>query len=669
MSRRLTLNKTKLSKFYLAVSVSLITFIVYLSALHNEFVLWDDSRYIFENPNIRSFDKSLLKWAFFDFYAGNWHPLTWLSHAFDYAVWGLNPSGHHLINNILHAINTFLVVLLIMKLLEIAKERTTEASPSEFLTKRTLLMAGGVTGLLFGLHPLHVESVAWVSERKDLLCALFFLLSILQYTKYAGSVIENTQQRNPFLLLSNKRYLLALALFILALLSKPMAVTLPVVLVILDWYPFNRITSLKIFRSVLAEKLPFIVLSFIVSILSILAQKTEGAVVPIEKASLLSRSLVSTQSLVLYLGKMIWPLNLVPIYPYPRDASLLSLKYITAIILVTAITAGCVIMVKRGRKVWLAGWIYYVVTLLPVIGIIQVGGQAMADRYTYLPSIGPFLILGLGSAWIWGKEVGLKKFALIAKVASTITVIIVAVALSYLTFIQIGIWGNSIDLWTYVIKRYPDKIYIAYNNRGMAYDKMGQFGKAIEDYNHAITISPAYIYAYYNRAVALGRNGQFEKAIKDFSRSIELDPSYFMAYNGRGMLYEKEEQPDRAIKDYNKAIELNPFSPDAYFNLGVLYGKSGLYDKAMTHFNEAIAINPDNAVFYCNRAAIYSFIGQHDNALKDLNKAIEIDRNIATAYYNRALIYLKAGMAERAIADLQTACNLGDKQACKLIQR
>src|SRR5512139_1367135 len=252
-------------KFLLAVSVSIISFFIYLSALQNQFIHWDDDRYIFENPHIRSLGPAFFKWAFFDFYAGNWHPLTWISHALDYAVWGLSPMGHHLTNNILHAVNTFLVVLLTVRLLEVLKERREAEGAHTFLDDRGISIAGGVTGLLFGLHPLHVESVAWVSERKDLLCALFFLLSIMTYMSYVSD-------RN------NRSYVLSLVFFILALMSKPMAVSLPIVLLILDWYPFERFGSLDTFRKVLIEKIPFIALSFASAVLTVLAQEKGGAI-------------------------------------------------------------------------------------------------------------------------------------------------------------------------------------------------------------------------------------------------------------------------------------------------------------------------------------------------------------------------------------------------------
>ena len=247
--KRLPLNgnarKTIHVRYYLAASVSLITFLVYLSSLQNGFVQWDDPEYVSENLHIRSFNASFLKWAFLEFHSANWHPLTWISHAIDYAIWGLNPLGHHLTNNILHTFNTFIVVLLIVRLVELFKESTKTEVTTTFLDNRRTLIVAGVTGLLFGLHPLHVESVAWVAERKDLLCAFFFLLSITAYLKYLRTIDIVQAGQGPRSRFLNKQYLFSFFFFALALLSKPMAVSLPAVLLIFDWYPSKRILRRK----------------------------------------------------------------------------------------------------------------------------------------------------------------------------------------------------------------------------------------------------------------------------------------------------------------------------------------------------------------------------------------------------------------------------------------
>jgi hypothetical protein len=394
--------------YYVAGFVAVITCAVYLTSLRNEFVEWDDSIYVFENPYIRSLNFPFFRWAFFDFHAGNWHPLTWISHAVDYALWGLNPWGHHLTNIILHALNASIVVLLIVGLIKALPKTTIENERP--LNERMTLMVGGGTGILFGLHPLHVESVAWVAERKDLLCALFFLVSMTVYAKYGTLAHPETPHLRSESRYLKKLYLLSLGSFTLALLSKPMAVTLPVCLLMLDWYPLKRIQSLRTFRTAFVEKVPFFALSLGSSILTLLAQAAGGSIVPTEYAPVATRMLVASKALVVYLGKMMVPLNLVPFYPYPSDVSLFSLDYLAAVVLVLGITTVCIVFVK-GHEPLLSVWGYYVVTLIPVLGIVQVGNQFMADRYVYLPSLGPFILLGWAMAWLFEKAKALNRWS------------------------------------------------------------------------------------------------------------------------------------------------------------------------------------------------------------------------------------------------------------------
>jgi lipoprotein NlpI len=637
-------------KYYLAASVSLITFLVYFPSLQNNFVEWDDPEYVLENPFIRSFNAALFKWAFFDFSAGNWHPLTWISHALDYALWGLNPLGHHLTNNILHAANAFLVVLLVVRLVEIGRN---PAWASHQLTSHDspfTLIAAATTGLLFGLHPLHVESVAWVAERKDLLCALFFLLSIMMYAKYVGGVdgeahgakrIGRSGARKGatpcalrLALCADRRYLTTLGLFVLALFSKPMAVSLPLVLLILDWYPFNRIQSLTSFRSAFFEKLPFMALSLISSMLTILAQKAGGALQSMEAIPFSSRVPVAAKALIAYLENIILPINLSPFYPYPKDASLFSLEYLSAIILAVGITAACVIFAKKW-KLFLSGWGYYVLTLIPVLGIVQVGEQSMADRYMYLPSLGPFLLIGLGGAWISVKAPLAKEWGKILKLAAAAAAVFALVAMAFLTLRQIGIWNNSIGLWSYVIEKEPARAYLAYDGRGVAYIDMGQLDKAMEDFN----------------------------------KSIAINPSFYKSYNNRGAVYSEMGQLDKAMEDFNASLALNPRCDEAYNNRGMVYGKTGSLDKAIEEFSKSLTIKPYYHLAYGNRGLAYSLIGEYAMALKDLNKAIELDSKYTAAYGNRGNLYLKMGSKELALSDFQQACALGDTKGCDVINR
>ena len=618
--------KTKKAKYYLASTVALTTFVVYLGALHNGFVEWDDGPYILDNPHIRSFDAALFKWAFFDFYSANWHPLTWISHAVDYALWGLNPLGHHLTNIILHAMNTFLVVLLAGRLLDAyGKGRAGSGQPS-FLDDRTALIAAGVTGLLFGLHPVHVESVAWVAERKDLLCGLFFLLSLMAYIRHAAGSAVGTDNRAGLPHRFTKHYLAALGFFVLALLSKPMAVSLPVVLLILDWYPLRRIRSLGTLLNAFVEKLPFIAFSLASSVVTIMAQRAGGAMALNEVVPLLTRVLVAAKALVVYLREMMWPADLVPFYPYPRTASPASFEYLFPLLLIAGITAACIALSGK-RKVWLSTWAFYTATLVPVLGIVQVGGQAMADRYTYLPSLGPFLIAGLGAARIWGWTKRVHK----GTAALSGAAVLLVISVSYGTTKQIGIWNNSIDLWNSVIRQFPGINHIAYNNRALAYQKRGLYDQAIADFDRAIAITPLADNVYNNRAVAYQALGLF----------------------------------DLAEEGYDRAIALNPSNHEAYNNLGVLYARTGSYRKAIENFNKALAIKTDYAEASVNRGMSYALLGLYGDALESFNKAIGWNPSLAVAYSARGKLYLRTGKADLAMADFQKACMLGNSDACK----
>jgi Tfp pilus assembly protein PilF len=618
------------------------------------------------NPHIRSLDAAFFKWAFFDFYSANWHPLTWMTHALDYAFWGLNPLGHHLTSIILHSVNTLLVVLFAVRLLDALSARTLRTGLSPFLNERTILLVAGVTGLLFGLHPVHVESVAWVAERKDLLCALFFLLSIIMYMKYAGIEKDETKTLHWTAPFFNRHYLYAVVFFVLALLSKPMAVTLPVILLILDWCPFERIQSLKTLGSVIVEKLPFIAFSLVSSILTLLAQQSGGAMAMMSLVPLSKRIPVAVSSFVTYLWKMIWPLDLVPYYPYPKDISIISIKFMAPIAFVIVITIICVAIAKK-ENFWLSAWAYYVVTLIPVLGLVQVGGQSMADRYTYLPSIGPFLVMGLAVAWVSGKVNVLAQRHLIVKIGFPLVVLFVFISLSYLTFKQISIWKDDLALWTYVIEKEPEPVLLAYSSRSMLYFERGRFDKAIADFTMVIALDPNSYPGYLYRGMAYHKMGRLDEAIDDYDRAIALEPSSADAYINRSMALDDNGQLDKAIGDCDKAIALDPSNYTAYNNKGALYGKAGMSDRATEAFSKAIAIAPDRAESYYNRGVAYVSLRQYDRALEDFSKTIELNQNDTAAYVSRGRLYIRTGKKNLAVSDFRKACELGNNDGCNAL--
>jgi tetratricopeptide (TPR) repeat protein len=430
--------------------------------------------------------------------------------------------------------------------------------------------------------------VAWVAERKDLLCALFFLLSVMAYIRHAAGSAVETHNRDGLSHGFTKHYLAALVFFVLALLSKPMAVSLPAVLIILDWHPFNRIGSLKTLGAALLEKSPFIVFSLFSSITTVFAQKAGGALQSWEFAPLSTRLIVGGQSLIVYLGKMMWPLDLVPYYPYPKNASFLSIEYGSAIACAIGITIACAVTFRK-QKIWLSAWGYYFITLLPVLGIVQVGGQSMADRYTYLPSFGPSFVIGLAvaRAWVWMPGAGKMRPAL--QLFSVVLAFFLLGSLTYLSLRQIEIWKDSVALWSYVIEKEPDSVPVAYNNRGLA----------------------------------LKEAGRFDEAIADFEKTIALDPSRNKAYNNLGVIYLNAGLFDKSIECFNKSIAINPTDVESYNNRGAFYAYTGQYEKALEDFSKAIELKEDDAAAYYNRGSLYRRAGREELAVPDYQKACE----------------------------------------------
>ncbi len=563
--------------------VSAATFLVYLPVLQNRFIYWDDQKYVYENPHIRSFNVSFLKWAFLGFHSasvGNWLPLTWISYALDYTVWRLNPAGYHLTNIILHSANTFLVVIISVRLIGALEDISGRKAN---FTGGARLMVGVSTGLLFGLHPLHVESVAWVSERKDVLCGLFFLLSILAYLSYVARL--NGPSRPEKSHCTSRFYLFSLAFFSLALMSKPMAVSLPLALLILDWHPLGRISSFNSFRVAFTEKLPFLIFGGCTSVLAVIAQKKDGTIMSLGRIPFSWRSLVSAKSLTCYLLKMVLPVDLVPYYPYPEHVSFLYARFFLPVACTVLITAFCVAVAKR-QRLWLACWCYFIITLLPVLGLVQIGEQSMADRYTYLPSIGPFFAAAVAAAWAW-KKAGTLKWERGLKLAGGSAAILVTLSMSYLTFRQIGIWKNSITFWNYVIKKEPGRLPIAYENLGVSLEDAGQIRKAITDYRKAASLAPLFFEAHYNLARGFTETGKLDLAISEYEKVIALNPSYANAYNDRGVVFTQMGRLDMALKDFGKAILLNHENAEFYMNRGKVYTMSGNSESAAADFRKA----------------------------------------------------------------------------------
>jgi protein O-mannosyl-transferase len=651
--------KERWHAYIVAVGTAAATFAVYLATLRNGFVTWDDGQYIVNNTRIRSLDWPFLRWAFSDYLtSGNWHPVTWISHALDYAFWGLNPAGHHLTTVILHTANTFLVAVLVVELLGRAGNASGPAGPPEQGDRLRLIVAG-VTGLLFGLHPLHVESVAWASERKDVLCAFFFLLSIAAYLSFTKDMPGNGAVPSRRLFPVDRKLLLSLGFFTLALLSKAMAVTLPVVLLLLDRYPLRRYGSFREAGPAIREKTPFFVLSVTAAALAFATQKASGAMTPLAHVAFPDRLLVAGKALMVYLGKMVLPVHLLPLYPYPRTISITMPEFFVPILLAVGITAGTLYLAAaRQRPVWLCLWGYYCITVLPVLGIVQIGEQAMADRYTYLPSIGPFLLAGLAGGWLWERTGALRNGRAAARGLLATAAAALAVALSSGTLQQIGRWKSGLELWSYAIAAEAGSVPGAFVNRGVAFEEEKQYDRAVQDYTEAIAIDPSQDKAYHNRGWAYRELGQIDKALKDYDTAIRLNPRYASAYNNRGLVYRDIARFDRAIEDFTAALERDPRYDKALNNRGMVFAQLGQYDRAIGDFSEAIRMNGANARAYVNRGLAWIETQQYGRAREDLDVAIGLDPALPDAFNNRGLVLGQLGELDRALEDFTRAIAL-----------
>jgi hypothetical protein len=546
--------------YLIVIFLIVVSFTAYCQILGNDFVNFDDHQYIIENNHIKSgINSESIKWAFTAFVSGNWHPLTLLSHMLDWSLFKDNAVGHHLIGLLLHiGVALFLFLFL---------NRTTKSLwPSAFVAA------------LFALHPLRVESVAWAAERKDVLSMFFGMASIYTYARYTESF-------------KLSKYFLCLILFALSLMAKSMLVTLPFVLLLIDYWPLNRwqkidttITApVKKIRHltgrILWEKAPFIFLTSISSILTLWAQTKVGAITYTEHLSFSTRFLNAIISYISYLGKTFWPVDLAVFYPYEYPFPLWQILFSCFILI--GITIVVIYVIKKFPFLFV-GWFWYLGTLIPVIGLVQAGSQAMADRYTYLPSIGIAIMLAWGIPLLFPRENIRKKILFPAAIA-------ILSILSVLTWQQCGYWKNSIKLW-----------------------------------NHALQVTKDNYVAHKNFALALLAEGKIEEAIDHYNMAISLKPDYADDYNNRGTAYNILGQPQCAIKDYNEAIRLKPDYAEAYYNRGTIYSKQGQYKSAIEDFNKAISLNHNYIKVYYNRGISYFIQGNNKLGCLDAQKACEL---------------------------------------------
>jgi tetratricopeptide (TPR) repeat protein len=616
---------------WICLMLAAITFAVFGQTLTHEFIYYDDDDYVFENPVVaQGLTFKGIVWAF-SCHANNWHPLTWLSHMLDCQLYGLHPGGHHLTNVLLHTM-TVIALFLVLRQMTGA------------------LWRSAFVAAVFAIHPLRVESVAWVAERKDVLSGLFFMLTIGAYVRYADECKAQSAKCKVF-------YGLCIVLFALGLMAKPMLVTLPLVLLLLDYWPLQRAESAG---KLVLEKLPLLALSAISCALTLLAQT--GAIQSTETVSLLLRFGNALVSSMVYLGQMVWPAGLALFYPYPQNG-LPAWEVATAGTLLAGLSV--VAWKERRTQPWLLmGWVWYLVMLLPVAGILQVGAQARADRYTYLPQIGLYvavtwLVAEWGAGWL---RHGPCRVALGSLMTGIIALLMVC------AWKQAAYWNNSETLWTRSLACTTGNS-VAHLYFGTALLKKGRVDEAITQYQQTLHIKPDYAYAHFNLGIALSQKGRVEEAIAQYQQALRINPNNAEAHINLGHALLHKGDVDEAITQYQEALQITPDDEIAHVSLGVILAQTGRAGEAIAHLQKALQLEPANAGFQNNLAWLLATAPQA--SLRDGNKAVELARqaNELTGGENPLILHtLAAALAEagrfsEAMETAQRALHLAGAQS------
>jgi len=569
----------------------------------------------------------------------------------DVQLFGFNPYWHHRMNLLFHVANTLLLFLVLLR-----------------MTKA--FWQSAFVAALFALHPLHVQSVAWVAERKDVLSTLFWMLTMGAYCAY----VERPGSR---------RYLLVLLLFALGLMAKPMLVTLPFVLLLLDYWPLGRFepdipagkTATKQGTAMASgkgrgkakenryaaaspdrgesmglliwEKLPLIGLAALSSVVTWSVQLHGGTVSSTEALPLVVRVENAFVSYVVYVEKMIWPAGLAVYYPYPRLLPLW--QVLGAALLIVAVTLVVLRAAKRYRYL-ATGWLWYVGTLVPVIGLVQVGAQARADRYTYIPLIGLFIVMAWGIPDLLGKW-RYRKEALAVSSALALS------GLFVVTWTQVGYWQSGLMLFGHALE-VTDRNHVAYEQRAETYADLGDPRRAIADYDRAIEINPQFALAYNNRGNGHRVLGDQQRALRDYDKALGIDPTLAEAYFNRGNTYAMLGNREEALADYDRAVGVNPGFATAYRERATLYATIGDQGRAIADYGRAIRINPSDGEAYFDRGNAYGALGDYGQAIKDYDKALVIRPSWAEAYFNRGNAYAALGNNREAIADYGRAIRI-----------
>jgi tetratricopeptide (TPR) repeat protein len=612
----------------IGAALSAVTLAVFWPLIHHDFISYDDAIYITENPHVRSgFTWENFTWAFQTGHGGNWHPITWLSHMLDVQIFGVNPGWHHLISAGFHTANTLLLFLLL-----------------KGLTKATWRSA--VVAAFFAFHPLHVESVAWAAERKDVLSAFFGLLCLWSYGKYAelSGAQSLTRQRLGW-------YGLALFFFAFGLMSKPMLVTFPFVMLLLDFWPFRRFAladpvaqdanlpkfespptrdlrssfSYSAIRPLLIEKLPFFALTIASCVATVLAQSGGGAVVPTAVLPLGQRVCNALIACAGYLEKTFWPTRLALFYPLHGEAP-------EEAVVVAGVSLCCMtalVFWRAARNPYLlVGWLWFLGMLVPTLGLVQVGMQQMADRYTYLPLIGVFVML------VWELTELLTALRVWTAVQASAAGLGVAVC-GVLASRQIGYWQDTESIFGHTLKVTHDN-YVALSNHGMAVFKKGRVAEAIQDYKAAIALAPELDVARTSLGEALVQQGKYDEAIEQFTKVLELEPANPAARLQLGVALSRQGKLDEAVEAFSEVLRQNPDDVGAHNNLGNVLSMQGRNEAALEHFAEAVRLQPAHASAQNNLAIVCKKLGRTDRAIACYREALRLQPNFLEALNNLA---------------------------------
>jgi Flp pilus assembly protein TadD len=614
LSNTLTQNKTAAA---IALVLALATLGLYAPVLEHEFIDFDDEVYVTDNPIVREgWTWRGFTWVWTTGQAANWHPLTWLSHITDCSLFGLQPAGHHATSALLHAANTVLLFLLL--------RRMTGA-----------VWRAAAVAALFGWHPLHVESVAWVAERKDVLSTFFFLLTIWAYLRYAKDFKFQISNFKFF-------YGLSVSLFALGLMCKPMLVTLPFVLCLLDYWPLARFSA-GAGRRLVLEKLPFLGLSAASSVVTYFVQKHGGAIA--EGTSLLGRALNAVLSYGRYLGRMIWPENLAVIYPYSTQVPVVEL---CACVLVLAALTW--LALKRREQRYLAtGWFWYLGTLAPVIGWVQIGAQASADRYTYIPSIGIFVMV------VWGAADLAAQWRMPAW-GPVLAGAVVLAACAAVMERQLSYWTDSGTLFRHALDVTKDN-YMAWNNLGTHLLRQGKNAEALQCFKTSLEECEKPVNSR-NMGRALAALHRPLESVRFFIKALALDPNYIPARMSLADSLADDGKNAEAAVEYRKVLQLDPGDEDARCNLACALAAQGQTAEAMTQLQLALRLRPSDASAHCNLGNLLTDQGKLDEAAAEYRAALRFKPGSPEIHSNLGVVLALQGRRQQAVDEFNEALRL-----------